>query len=390
MLYRRWLETCRRHADRPAIYDGDGMTTFGELLSALDRMPSHSGPVVARSGGIEFFVKILSAWRDGQAVIPLERDAPAPVLKTPPPVGTCLVKHTPGARGIFRGICFNDAQVAADGDRLVSAMGLSPVVPVLCVISPAHSYGFSNVVMPLVLHGVPVHFAAAAFPSVIREIFKKHDKLVVPGVPSVWRAWHRAGILVDAPISLAISAGAPLSLELEKEVFAASGLKIHNFYGASECGGISWDDSLVPRSSADDVGVALPGVKVRVGRGGRLRVESDSVAMADGDLTGDGCYLTPDLGRIDESGGIHLTGSVGEGINVAGRKVSPGGIEDVLLATGLILQARVCGIPSTDVERVEEIAADVELKPGVTMAQLKSAAAANLPSWELPRHWKPI
>ncbi len=392
MLYLRWLETSRRHAQRPAIYDGDRVLSFADLVAALSLTPPATAPVIARSGSIEFFVEILRAWRDGQAVIPVERDAPEPLLHCPPPPGTCLVKYTPGASGIPRGIFLNAAQIVADGDRLVEAMGLSPATPNLAVISPAHSYGFSNVVLPLLLHGVPIHLAPVPFPRVIEEIFRMHPALVVPAVPSIWRAWHRAGILKGAPISLALSAGAPLSLALEAEVFAAAGLKIRNFYGASECGGISLDTTATPRESAQDVGTPLPGVMVSSSHDGRLLVESNAVATSydaprPDDVLG-GVYLTRDLGFLDGAGKIHLTGTLGAAINVAGRKVSPAKVEAALLATGLVQRSKVCGIPSLDPERFEEISALVALNPGVRLDDLKSATATHLQSWELPRHWK--
>ncbi len=394
-IYQRWLEISRRHAARIAVFGEDGSTTFAELAAAVSSAPAATGPVIARSGGVGFLVEILRAWRDGQPVIPVEKDAPEPQLQRPPPPGTCLVKHTPGATGIPRGIFFNSAQVAADGDRLAAAMSLTPDIPNLCVISPAHSYGFSNVVLPLVLHGVPVHFAAVPFPRVIEEIFAYHRAVVIPAVPSIWRAWHRAGILKGAPVSLAISAGAPLSLELEIDIFAASGLKLHNFYGASECGGISLDLTELPRATADDLGTPLPGVDVSTGPDGRLRVESSSVATGydaprGDDLLENGVYLTRDRGFIDPSGRIHLTHTVGDAINVSGRKVSPSKVEQALLATGLVLKATVRGIPSNDPERFEEISATVTLLPGTSLAALITAAAAKLQAWELPRHWHEV
>ena len=393
MPYPRWLETSRRHAGRPAIFEGGRVVTFSDLAAAVAQAPRADEPVVARSGGLEFFVEILRAWRDGQPVIPVERDAPEPVLQSSPPAGTCLIKYTPGASGIPRGIFLNADQVTADGDRIVSAMGLSPATPNLSVISPAHSYGFSNVVLPLVLHGVPVHLAPVPFPRAIEEIFSQHAALVVPAVPSMWRAWHRSGILQGAPIQLALSAGAPLALALENEVFNATGLKIHNFYGASECGGISFDTRESPRDSPDDVGTPLPGVKVEPGPDGRILVESSSVATGYDtpraeDLLGAGRYLTRDLGFIGLRGEIHLTGTLGGAINVAGRKVSPAKVEVALLSTGLLRRVKVFGIPSNDPERFEEIAAIVEPHAGVSLHDVKSAATGKLQNWELPRHWR--
>ncbi|RYD22583.1 MAG: hypothetical protein EOP88_07575, partial [Verrucomicrobiaceae bacterium] len=269
---------------------------------------------------------------------------------------------------------------------------LTPDVPNLAVISLAHSYGFSNVVLPLILHGVPVHLAPVPFPRAIEEIFRQHPALVVPAVPSMWRAWHRAGILKGAPISLALSAGAPLALALENEVFASAGFKIRNFYGASECGGISLDTTDTPRTSADDVGTPLPGVTVSIGKDGRLLVESTSVATGydshrDDDLLENGRYLTRDAGYIDTTGTIHLTGTLGDAINVAGRKVSPAKVEAAILSTGLVKRVKVYGTPSTDAERCEEISADVELAEATTLDALKTASSNVLRNWELPRHW---
>ncbi len=392
MLYPRWQETSRRHSSRTAVYDGGTSVSFGELAALVEAGGEAAGPVIARTGGIAFFVDILRAWRDGQAVIPVEKDAAAPVLKSPPPPGTSLVKYTPGASGIPRAIFFNDSQIIADGERLHAAMGLSDIVPNLAAISLAHSYGFSNVVMPLILHGVPVCLAPVPFPRVIEEICSHHDALVVPAVPSIWRAWHRAGILKTLPVRLAVSAGAPLGLALERDVFLNAGLKIHDFYGASECGGISFDASDTPRADAEDVGSLLPGVALSIGPHGRLLVESDAVASGydehrDDDLLGDGRYLTRDIGFITASSRVHLSGNTGGAINVSGRKVSPAKVEAALMATGLLRRVRVFGVQSQDPERFEEISALYQPEDGVTVEGLKAAVSQRLETWELPRHW---
>lgn len=392
MPYPRWLETLRLHADRIAIRDSALALTFSELAAMVSKTPVARGPVIARSGGLGFFVEILRAWRDGQPVIPVERDAPEPVLASKPPAGTLLVKYTPGASGIPRGIFFNGEQILADGDRLTAAMGLRPETANLAAISLSHSYGFSNVVLPLLFQGVPVHLAPVPFPRVIEEIFRSHASLVVPAVPSMWRAWHRAGILKDAPVSLALSAGAPLSLALENDVFGACGLKIRNFYGTSECGGISMDLSDRPRTSVTDVGTLLRGVAVETSAEGRLLVTSTAVATGydctrHDDLLGDGRYLTRDLGYVDQEGKVQLTGTTGGAINVAGRKVSPAKVEAAILSTGLARRVRVFGIASADAERFEEISAEVSLGEAVTLDALKTAVAQTMQAWEMPRHW---
>lgn len=392
MLYLRWLEVLKRYATRPAIYEGGRCFTFEDLAAALKHRPTASGAVYARSGQVDFFVEILRAWRDGQAVIPIEREAQIPNTLEPP-AGTALVKYTPGASGIPRGIFLTENQVVADVDRLVAVMDLKPTVPNLAVISLSHSYGFSNVVLPLLLHGVPIHLAAVPYPRVIEEILKSHEAMDVAAVPSMWRAWHRTGILTGVSIRIALSAGAPLSLELEAQVMAASGLKIRNFYGASECGGISYDASETLRETADDVGALLPGVEVSFSAEGRILVRSESVAggyefsRAD-DLLEDGVYQTRDFGFMDAMGRLHLTGTSGAAINVAGRKVSPSKLEMAILSTGLVRRVEIQGVASSDAERFEEISAKVELQPGITLEALKRASLGVLQSWEIPRRWE--
>jgi long-chain acyl-CoA synthetase len=393
MLYHRWLDTSRRFANRPAIHEGGNVLTFADLAALVETTPRAVKPVIARTGNVLFFVDILRAWRDGQAVLPVEKDAPEPHLQLAPADDIRLVKYTPGASGVPRGIFLTGPQVMADADRLVAAMELTPEIPNLAVISLSHSYGFSNVVLPLLLHGVPIHLVQVPFPRVVEEAFQQHPAIVVPAVPSMWRAWHRSGILKNAPIRLALSAGAPLALQLEHDVFTDAGLKIHNFYGASECGGIAWDATETPRESAGLLGVPLPGVRVDIGSDGRFTVTSDAVAVCydaprPDDVLGNGIYLTRDLGFIDETGNLHLTATTGGAINVAGRKISPAKVEAAIRSTGLVRRVRVFGIPSSDPERFEEIAAEVELQPGTTLDDLKAAAVGTLQTWEMPRHWR--
>jgi len=393
MLYRRWLETLSRFRDRTAVFDGatGRPVTFAGLAEQLATLPRATGPLIARSGDIGFLVEILRAWRDGVPVVPVERDAPPPDLPAPPPAGIVLVKYTPGATGIPRCIHFRPEALVADAARLADAMDLTPDRPNLAVISLAQSYGFSNLVLPLLLRGVPMHALPVPFPHAVAEAFKAHDSLAIPAVPSIWRAWFRSGILANAPAGPAFSAGAPLPLPLERDVHAATGIKIHNFYGASECGGISLDSSPEPRDDPADVGTPLGGVRASIHPSGRLLVESDAVADGydrprPGDILGNRCFLTQDLAGI-RNGRVRLLGSAGAAINVAGRKISPAKVEAALLATGQARRARVFGIPSADPDRVEEIVCMVALAPSTTVSSLKQCAAHSLANWEFPRHW---
>ena len=91
-------------------------------------------------------------------------------------------------------------------------MGLRADWPNLGVISLAHSYGFSNLVLPLLLHGIPLILAPAPLPEIIRRAAENEQSITLAAVPAMWRAWHEAGA-IPQNVRLAISAGAPLPLE---------------------------------------------------------------------------------------------------------------------------------------------------------------------------------
>lgn len=391
-LQRRWLEIVRTHADRPAVQlMGEGRTlTFAELHAATATLPPAGPEVWAAGKGLPFLLQVLQAWRDDAVLRPLDSGAeamesPVPLLET-----VCQVKTTSGSTGTPRGVCFTASQLAADADQIVRTMGLRPEWPNIGVISMAHSYGFSNLVLPLLLHGIPLVLLENPLPGALRAALSGGPAFTLAAVPAMWRAWQAAGIL-DERIRLAISAGAPLPLELEVAVHESSGLKLHNFYGSSECGGIAYDRTATPRADARLAGTAMEGVSLGVDEASRcLTVSSPAVGsgylVADPALGG-GTFRTADQVRL-EDGAVWLEGRISDAINVAGRKISPSRIEEKLLTLPGVRHCVVFGIPSTDAARVEEIAVFLSLSENVCIRDIQLASARLVAAEEQPRHWR--
>ncbi|MGE9269271.1 MAG: AMP-binding protein, partial [Verrucomicrobiales bacterium] len=392
-LLSRWTETLKNHRDRPAIFEADTAWSFRDLAHSLDERPEAKSWVLAQGSAFEIAVATLQGWRDGQAVLPVERREQAPLLEHPLPAGIAHLKRVPSNTPQPRFAVFSAEQLAADGDRLVAAMKLEPSTPHLAAVSLAHSYGYSSIILPLLLHGIPVRNLDVPFPASVVRALRPHTAIHVPAVPSMWRAWHRAGILQDAPIRLALSAGAPLSSELEQAIWLNDGLKIHNFYGTSECGGISWDPTDEPRQDPRSLGQALPDVEVSLDTSGQFTITSSSVAhgylpSAINDALESGTFHTPDTGHFSDHGAgreLILDLRSGEHINVAGRKLGPGRIETTIQGTGLVERAKIFGLPSQDPERVDDIA--VLLPAEADVPTLRRALANRLAGWQLPRHW---
>ncbi|HYT59654.1 MAG TPA: fatty acid--CoA ligase family protein [Haliangiales bacterium] len=391
MLYQRWRQIVRENGDELALRDSVGgrQWTFRQLDAIAERGSSESGAVVYPRGiCAEFILRVLRAWRTGQAVCPVEAGQTRPQFSHVP-AGCVHLKTTSATSGAPRVIAFTAEQLMADADNIVATMGLRREEPNLGVISLAHSYGFSNLVSPLLLHGIPLILSDSPLPEAVRRAAAGAGSLTLPAVPALWRAWHEAQAIPPG-VRLAISAGAPLPLALEQAVFEATRIKLHNFYGASECGGIAYDASTLPRNDPTCAGTPLRNVQVSVNADDCLEVRSRAVGETywpdpQPDLAA-GVYRTSDLAELKD-GQVFLRGRASDMINVAGRKVSPETIERVLLAHPEVRECLVFGAPSPEAERSEIVVACLAVKSPVTAEGLKHFLLSHLPAWQVPREW---
>ena len=389
MLYERWLETVRKFGDQPALNDriNQRRWTFKGLSSAVEERSSSPANEVRFPQGrdVSFVLDLLTAWRDGAAVCPLEPGEARPDLSQPLPVGVVHLKQTSGTTAAKRFVLFTGEQLAADAENIVTTMGLSPESPNLGIISLAHSYGFSNLVLPLLLHGIPLTLATSPLPEELRATAATANQWTLPAVPALWQTWHDADA-IPRNLRMAISAGAPLPLAVESNVLKTVGVKIHNFIGSSECGGIAFDATDVCRSNAGIAGNPLANVQVSIGDHGCIEVQGPSVASGywpDAHKTlEDGRFQTQDLAEWRE-GTLVLLGRAGDVINISGRKVSPEKIENALQSHLSVSECVVFGVPSEATAKNEDIVACIQGEEP-DFAELREHARQSLQPWEIP------
>jgi len=391
MLYDLWRQIASQRRQECALRDtASGQHwTFGELLSTTDGPGGAAREVVCAQGqSADFVFQVLRAWRTGGVLCPLEAGQAAPRAPLPP-LPCRHLKTTSATTGAPRLVVFTADQLVADAENIMATMGLRPDWPNLGVISLAHSYGFSNLVLPLLLHGVPLILVPSPLPEMIRRAAAPEPTLTWAGVPALWRAAHEAGA-IPPNVKLAISAGAPLPLALEQSVFDSAGLKIHNFYGASECGGIAYDPTPTPRTDEAVVGAPMHHVSLAVADNGCLEVRGRNVGETywpeASDALRNGCFRTSDLVDLRD-GQVYLRGRASDLINVAGRKVAPVSIERILSQCPAVRDCLVFGLPSPEIERGEVIVACVVAASGAATETLKQFAVERLPAWQVPRAW---
>jgi long-chain acyl-CoA synthetase len=396
MLYEQWRKISTGQRDMIALRDfASGQHwTFAELFAAGEKEKiSPTGTVFPHGHSPKFIFSLLAAWRENRIVCPLETgqdEASALTSWSVSRLDQSIVhlKSTSATGGTARLVAFTAQQLMADAENIVATMGLLAGWSNLGVISLAHSYGFSSLVLPLLLHGIPLILAPAPLPEIIRYAAQNESGIMLPAVPTMWRAWHAASA-IPKNMRLAISAGAPLPVKLEQEIFKTCGVKIHNFLGASECGGIAYDASELPRTDDALIGSPMQNVKLSLNHHGCLTVRGRAVAETywpeKSDSLGGEVFQTSDLAEVND-GQVFLRGRSGDQINIAGRKLSPETVERALLTHPQVRECLVFGMPSRDADRTEIIVAVVAAS--ATESELKSCLLQTLPAWQVPREWK--
>ena len=438
-----WLETLRCAKDGPAILNTDGavLRKFSDVEERACHFESNlkmfapGGVIAIQIGNHEDWPSILIAClRNRLVVLPLEqsisgqqRDAALKVCGAMALVSAVssggsaeifglrpskdreqaadattdwaekaptLLKLTSGTTAAPRAIRFGSQQLLADCNQICDTMGISDADLNFGVIPISHSYGFSNLLTPLIVRGVPMVVSRDRTPRAVLADLARTNATVFPGTPIFYQAFCD---MHDVPalrqLRLCISAGAPLSGTVAKKFFEKFKLLIHSFYGASECGGICYDrdgtafeDGVVgePLKNVDVeiIDPAAPSSQIRVrsaGVGDGYFPEPDEQKLANG-------IFVPDdlLARTER--GFKIVGRISDVINIAGKKVNPGEVEARIIGFPGIKQAVVFGRPAAaGALRNEEVAAcvvaDVELREN----NLLELCRKTLSPWQVPK-----
>jgi acyl-CoA synthetase (AMP-forming)/AMP-acid ligase II len=165
------------------------------------------------------------------------------------------------------------------------------------------------------------------------------------------------------------------------------------FYGSTEAGpSLALADGDLFRKPGS-VGIAQPGVEVRLDERGEVCVRSPF--LMDGyfdnpDATAealvDGWYHTGDLGAFDDDGYMAIVGRARDVIRTGGETVAPPEVEAVLGAHPDVAEIAVIGVP--DVEWGEIVTAVIVARPGAappTVDDLRAFCAGRLAGFKQPR-----
>ena len=304
-----------------------------------------------------------------------------------------LLKLTSGTTAAPRAIRFRSHQLLADCNQICDTMDISDDDLNFGVIPVSHSYGFSNLLTPLMARGVPMVVSRDRTPRAVLADLARTGATVFPGTPAFYQAFCDIGDVPPLPkLRLCISAGAPLSSAVAKKFFEKFRQPIHSFYGASECGGICYDRH---GTTFEDglVGQPMQGVEVELidptESASQIRVRSAAVSDGyfpepDDQKLGNGVFVPDDLLERHDSA-LKIVGRISDVINVAGKKVNPAEVEAHLLRFKGVRQAVVFGRPTGAGLRNEEVAACVLASPDVSESDLLRFCRTALSGWQVPK-----
>lgn len=317
------------------------------------------------------------------------------------PAATSKISFTSGSTGNPKGVCLSADGLLDTATALAQRLLDLPITHHLAVLPLALLLeNIAGLHAPL-LRGAAVHlpslqalgwcgmagFDPAALHSSIGAS-RAHSLILVPELLKAWVAYLTA-TRQRAPTDLVYVAvgGARVDAGLLARA-RALGIPAYQGYGLTECGSVVCVNR--PGDDGDGVGRPLAHAALNI-IDGELSVGTRAfVGYLGGNPTaksahdGEG-FKTGDLGRLDASGHLHLSGRRSNLLITAyGRNISPEWIESALLARAAIAQVVVAG------DARAELCAVLVAAPGAdgeAVAAALARANATLPDYARIRRW---
>jgi len=337
--------------------------------------------------------------------LPKTPGAIAPKLPSRNADDMAVLLYTSGTSGRPKGVILTHGNLQSDADASIQHANLQSRHTFMGVLPLFHSFGMTaTMICPMQL-GAPVVYMGRFSPLGALQAIRKHKISILFAVPSVFAAILRLDSARPedfAQMYAMVSGGEPLPPTLRVGFEQKLKCTIFEGYGLSETSPvISLNTPADHRPGS--VGRPIPGVDVRIedakgnalppGRHGEVLLRGPMIMKGYYNmpretaevLTPDGFFRTGDLGKVDADGYLYITGRLKDLVIVAGEKVAPREIEDVLSRHPAVRESAAVGRP--DASRGEAVVAFVVLhREGVGPEELRNfCREQGLVSFKIPR-----
>ena len=326
-----------------------------------------------------------------------------------------LYQYSSGSTGRPKRVGRTQQNLWHEVNNFTQTVGVTPDDKILCLVPMYHAHGLGNCLLASLHNGATLVILeqfkqegkSMEVPFVFRrlrvlELIEQERATILPAVPYIFDTLAETPADVRADLSslrLCFSAGNFLSQDIFERFRARFGIEIKQLYGCTEAGSVAidLDEADKPYGS---VGRPMQNVTIKivgdsgnlmpVGEIGEIAIESQTLTngyhkMPELNQTAfvDGVYFTGDLGKLDESGCLYITGRKKILIDTGGRKVDPIEIEDVLVTHPQIKEAVVVGVKS--VFAGEIIKAVIVPQGEPTKAEITAYCKDKLAEFKIPR-----
>jgi long-chain acyl-CoA synthetase len=318
-----------------------------------------------------------------------------------------LLAYTAGTTAEPKGAMLTHGNLLANLDQIseVPALREAHSDVVLLAVPLSHIYGLNAALGLTLREGATAvlmdRFDAGASLAAV----ERHSITVLPGVPPMFSAWLRATEARRFDLSsvrLAVSGAAPLPGPVLAEFRDRLGITIWEGYGLTETAPVVTTNAVGDVAKPDSIGMALPGVEVRIvdergrevedGDPGEIVIRGPNVFRGYWNrpreseaVFRDGWLRTGDIAYRDDEGYMFIVDRSKDLIIVSGFNVFPKEVEEAVATHPAVADCAVIGVP--DERTGEGIKALVVLHPGAgaTAEGIRDHCRDRLARFKLPR-----
>ncbi len=335
------------------------------------------------------------------------------VFKRPNPdfdVSPLTVMFTSDSLGDPKGVLRTAENVEIAVSNVIEALAIDKKSRVLTAVPLYHAYGWDLGLLPVLRTGATMFLEEEISARRVAKILRDHNIDVLPGTPTMYAELIRLPtakpLKIEKPRFL--SGGSKLDLDVSDSFTEKYKVKLISCYHTTEAGVVALD---LPAKTPKSVGKKLGGVEVRVtnkkgsklasNKEGLIWVKGGSLSprsigpfkdidmprqgnlVAIGETDEEGWFRTGDLGKLDRTGRLFLTGREDDVVKVEGKRVALGEVEGCLESFPKVqaAQARVV----TDPMSGAMVVARVVTKSTCEAEELIDHCARNLAPYKVPR-----
>ncbi|MBS0504532.1 MAG: AMP-binding protein [Proteobacteria bacterium] len=277
------------------------------------------------------------------------------------PDDLAAILYTSGTTGRSKGAMLSQGNLASNAETLIREWRFTGADRLIHALPIFHVHGLFVATHCVLGSGASMLWLPGFDADAI--LAAMGEASVLMGVPTFYtRLLARAELTPDraANMRLFVSGSAPLSAETHREWESRTGHRILERYGMTETGMLASNPYDRDRR-AGAVGPPLPGVSIRIdapdaeGVGG-IEVKGPNVTSgywrnaektAEA-FTGDGWFMTADLGRFDADGYLWIVGRAKDLIISGGFNVYPAEVEAAIEVLDGVGEVAVIGAPHPD------------------------------------------